>query len=46
MKETRKKAHQRKIMLNKTEWISMEFVWVPDEAGEQVLEIMELLGRN
>lgn len=25
-------------MLNKTEWIKMEFVWVPDEAEEQVLE--------
>lgn len=33
-------------MLNKTEWIRMEFVWVPDEAEDQVLEKMELLGRN
>lgn len=29
-------------MLNKAEWLWIEFVWVPDEAEEQVLESVEL----
>lgn len=33
-----KKKHQRKIMLNKTEWLRMEFVGVSHEAEEGVLE--------
>lgn len=28
-------------MLNKMEWLWMECVWVPDEAEQQVLEIVE-----
>lgn len=29
----------------KTEWLRMELVWVPDEAEEQILESVELVGR-
>ena len=29
-----RKQKKREIMLNKTEWLRMEFIWVPDEANE------------
>lgn len=31
-------------MLSKTEWPRKEFVWVPDETEEHVLERVELVG--